>query len=377
MNEFNFQKYLKKNPSEIIEKINSVSDGFFHIGVVIPVLGESEFIWQTLQSLEVAQKNFNEEVLVLLVFNHNAKTPIEYIKDNEILIEKISAKPFKFPRLNLSIINLTTPLRYAVGEARKKGMDSIIELIAPVYSMAKNSIIVSLDADTLVESDYFSKIKQVFESNPHLDAAAFEVIHQHSNDEKIEKAIRHYERYLENYYLALKECNSPFAYKSVGSALAVRVSSYIQAGGMRQERSGEDFYFLEAVAKIGKVDFIREIIVHPSPRISKRVAFGTGIAVEDIINGKNYPDFSTHACQELKKLLDSVENHNLISVETFLNMQTITTRNFLIEHNFPKSWEKVLKNYPHNQLSKQFKFYYFDALKTLQFLKRHSLTEQE
>ena len=54
---------------EIIEKINSVSDGFFHIGVVIPVLGESEFLWKTLQSLAEAQKNFDKQALILLVFN--------------------------------------------------------------------------------------------------------------------------------------------------------------------------------------------------------------------------------------------------------------------------------------------------------------------
>ena len=373
MNEFDFQKYLKKNPSEIIEKINSVSDGFFHIGVVIPVLGESEFLWKTLQSLAEAQKNFDKQALILLVFNYNEKTPIEYIRDNEILIEKINQKPFAFLNLNLSIINLKQPLRYAVGEARKKGMDSIIRFISSNYAMGKISIIASLDADTIVEKDYFSKIDEFFTRNPKMDAATFEVIHQKSDDENIEKAIRYYERYLENYYLALKECNSPFAYKSVGSAFAVRVSSYIQAGGMRQERSGEDFYFLEAVAKIGKVEFTREIIVHPSPRISKRVAFGTGIAVEEIINGKNYPDFSTKACCELKKLLDSVEDNNLTSVELFLNMQSAKTREFLIEHNFTKSWKKVLKNYPVTQLAKQFKFYYFDALKTLQFLKKHSL----
>ena len=214
LNEFDFQKYLKKNPSEIIEKINSVSDGFFHIGVVIPVLGESEFLWKTLQSLAEAQKNFDKQALILLVFNYNEKTPIEYIRDNEILIEKINQKPFAFLNLNLSIINLKQPLRYAVGEARKKGMDSIIRFISSNYAMGKNSIIASLDADTIVEKDYFSKIDEFFTRNPKMDAATFEVIHQKSDDENIEKAIRYYERYLENYYLALKECNSPLMISS-------------------------------------------------------------------------------------------------------------------------------------------------------------------
>jgi DNA anti-recombination protein RmuC len=85
LNKFDFQKYLKKNPSELIEKINSDSDGFFRIGVVIPILGESEFIADTLKSLAEAQKNFNEKVLVLLVFNFNNKTPKEYIEDNSKL----------------------------------------------------------------------------------------------------------------------------------------------------------------------------------------------------------------------------------------------------------------------------------------------------
>lgn len=369
MNEFDFRKYLKKNPSETIEKINSVADGFFRIGVVIPILGESEFFYQTLASLAEAQANFKEKVFVLGVFNHNPKTPPEYIQDNEKLLNSLQQNSFPYPNLNFAVINLKSPLRYAVGEARKIGMDSIINVISPDYSMAKNSIIISLDGDTLVEKDYFQKIADFFDNNPKTDAAAFEVIHQKSDDEKIEKAIRDYEEYLEKYYLALKECESPFAYKSVGSALAVRVSSYIQAGGMRKERSGEDFYFLEAVAKIGKVDFVRDIIVHPSPRISRRVAFGTGTAVEEIINGKVYQHFDQIACAELKKLLQSATNENLSSTTKFLSLQHENTAKFLIEHNFEKCWEKVLQNYPAEKLAKQFKFYYFDALKTLQFLK--------
>ncbi|MBQ9788125.1 MAG: glycosyltransferase family 2 protein [Lentisphaeria bacterium] len=369
MNKFDFQKYLKKNPSDLIEKINSSSDGFFHLGVVIPILGESEFIWQTLEKLNEAQRNFAEKVLVLLVFNHNAKTPQNYIDDNLKLLDKLRHSPFPYPELNLSIIDVQKPLRYAVGEARKIGMDSIIKEISPDYSMAKNSIIISLDGDTIVENDYFNKISKFFKENPKTDAAAFEVVHQKSNDEKIEKAIRHYEEYLEKYYLALQEADSPFAYKSVGSAFAVRVSSYIRSGGMRKERAGEDFYFLEAVAKIGRIDFTRIITVHPSPRISKRVAFGTGIAVEEIINGKNYPHFGNKAIRELKKLLASATNENLTSVELFLKLQTAETKEFLITHNFPILWGKVLKNYPTEKLSNQFKYYYFDALKTLQFLK--------
>ncbi len=369
MNEFDFRKYLKKNPSEIVEKINSVSDGFFRIGVVIPILGESEFIWATLSALNEAQKNFAEKVLVLLVFNYNAKTPKNLLDDNQKLLDKLKNSPFPCPELNLAIINLQEPLQYAVGEARKKGMDSIIYLIADDYSKAKNSIIVSLDGDTLVEKDYFQKISDYFADNPKTDAAAFEVIHQQSDDKKIEKAIRSYENYLEEYYLALKECNSPFAYKSVGSALAVRVSSYIQAGGMRKERAGEDFYFLEAVAKIGSVDFVRTIVVHPSPRLSNRVAFGTGTAVEEIINGKVYPIFGKKSRCELKKLLDSATDENLISVEKFLSLQSSETQKFLSEHNFEHSWLKVLQNYPVHKLAQHFKFYYFDALKTLQFLK--------
>lgn len=368
MKEFDFLKYLQRNPSKEIENIDQNFDGFFRIGVIIPVLSELEYLEKTLRSLAVAQKKFPEPVLILLVINHGENTQAQYIQDNQKLLAQLRNNSAEFHCSNLAFIDSPTPLKHGVGEARKIGMDSAIKLMTDAQN-AEQSILVSLDADTIVDDDYFVKISQSFETHQDFGGIAFDILHQKSENLAQEQAIRAYERYLEAYYQTLKYANSPFAYKSIGSAFACRVSTYMQAGGMRKVKAGEDFYFLEALAKVHKVYFDRIIVVHPSARLSDRVVFGTGVAIKEIINGKVYGEFGETARNELKKLLNSATQENLKDAEKFIQLQSIPTQKFFEELNFVGKWQKVIQHTQVNKLAYQFRFNFFDALKTLQFLK--------
>jgi hypothetical protein len=53
---------------------------------------------------------------------------------------------------------------------------------------------------------------------------------------------------------------------------------------MNRRCAGEDFYFLQQVHKTSGVAQLTGTIVHPSPRSSHRVPFGTGRAVGDMLN---------------------------------------------------------------------------------------------
>jgi hypothetical protein len=54
---------------------------------------------------------------------------------------------------------------------------------------------------------------------------------------------------------------------------------------MNKRAAGEDFYFLNKLAKVGRIDYIRETCVHPSARVSTRVPFGTGKRIERFLAG--------------------------------------------------------------------------------------------
>ncbi|MEM4247718.1 MAG: hypothetical protein QXH80_00460, partial [Candidatus Nanoarchaeia archaeon] len=78
---------------------------------------------------------------------------------------------------------------------------------------------------------------------------------------------------------------SPYAYHTLGSAMAFRASAYISAGGMPRKNGGEDFYMLQALRKIGRIGLISNTTVYPSSRISDRVPFGTGPRLKQYLDG--------------------------------------------------------------------------------------------
>ena len=53
---------------------------------------------------------------------------------------------------------------------------------------------------------------------------------------------------------------------------------------MNRRLAGEDFYFLQQVHKTSGVATVTGTMVHPSPRSSHRVPFGTGRAVGDMLH---------------------------------------------------------------------------------------------
>lgn len=60
---------------------------------------------------------------------------------------------------------------------------------------------------------------------------------------------------------------------------------------MNRRRASEDFYFLQALMRGGRLTELGSTRVLPSPRVSQRVPFGTGRAIEAELN--------THGCAYL------------------------------------------------------------------------------
>ena len=107
-------------------------------------------------------------------------------------------------------------------------------------------------------------------------------------------AIAAYELHMRYHYQALKHSHMPSVYHTIGSAIAVRASAYVRAGGMSSRPAGEDFYFIQKLIPVGKIAEINSTTVFPSPRASDRVPFGTGPVVGSLLKSRSEQLFTWH-----------------------------------------------------------------------------------
>lgn len=353
-----FQKYLQKcillpvEPRPLPRESRCVA--------VIPACDELATIGRTLDSLSVPGS-----CAVLVVVNHP--------KDASRQVKAASAELLRQLRGGkLSCRNLhwifAPDLRNGVGEARKLGMDAVVASRRP--ETLEDALLASLDADTVAEPDYFLEIQGAFDRDPRLAALSIPFRHLPGETPEEELAIRCYEAYLERYVAKLREAGSPYAFQTIGSAFAVRLDAYVRAGGMRVRKGGEDFYFLQAVAKTGAVETGERVLVHPSARPSERVPFGTGPAVRKLMAGEALPEISDHAFRSLARLLArAAEDSNLTDAEQFLSETDGLCADFLREENFADAWSRVLANTPRRAEARIAAFHrWFDGLRTLRCL---------
>ena len=236
MKPHDFQKYLRKNPAP---QLNHT--GFTRF-VVIPVCDENGYIDATLAGLAAAPGI--ERTLVVLVINHPANASPERKAANAELTARLEHEASPLPHLAYFT---AFDLEGGVGRARKLGMDACLATLTP--ESVEQALFWSLDADSPVEPEYFTATEAEFDRHPEYAALSIRVRHQPGETPELERAIREYERYLDNYVERLRQAGSPYAFQTIGSAFAVRATAYLRAGGMRVREGGEDFYFLQAVAK--------------------------------------------------------------------------------------------------------------------------------
>ncbi len=208
---------------------------------------------------------------------------------------------------NIEIIDRSSPGKgwqgknSGVGIARKTLMDSISE------EAGGGDIIVSLDGDTTFDKDYFLSLAENFAANNAMVALSVPYYHRLTGDEVIDRAILRYEIYMRHYELNLRRIGSPYAFTALGSAMACRVDTYRNIGGMTPKKSGEDFYFLQKIAKYKKVHTRNREKVYPAARFSDRVFFGTGPAMIKGAKGdwSSYPVYSYKFFDELKSFFEN------------------------------------------------------------------------
>jgi hypothetical protein len=204
--------------------------------------------------------------------------------------------------------------------------------------------------------------------------------HQKAGTKGGEAAILRYELFLRCYVAGLAYAGSPFAFHTVGSAMACRASAYLKCGGMNKRRAGEDFYFLQSLAKTSGVEQVQGAMVHPSPRRSDRVPFGTGRAVGELLDGDSSAVlFYRPECFLLLKLwlglaLDGCQTrcHRLEESAVELSPHL---HSFLVDQGFSAAWSGFLShNRQEERLVRAF-HNWFDPFRTMKLF--HFLAERD
>jgi glycosyltransferase involved in cell wall biosynthesis len=282
-----FNKYLDKQRGQYSKLLDPQGRGS-SLFVIIPCFNEPDIL-PTLNSLADCCAP-DSKVSVLVVVNDSEDADEGEIAQNISTLKCIGNWQIQHQHLFFDVQRIyahSLPQKWAgVGWARKIGMDEAVnQILKNEYS---DGIIVSLDADTTVLSNYLQIIEEAFNKNP---LAGFFTIHfEHIYDNKetdqvIREGIVRYELHMRYYRNALQWCGYPHAIHTVGSGFAVRGSAYVKQGGMNRRKAGEDFYFLHKLVPSGKYGNINSTTVFPSPRQSSRVPFGTGAAIKKWIEG--------------------------------------------------------------------------------------------
>ena len=261
----------------------------FTHSVVIPTYKEEDSFLHRFVNSELSHQNALLIVIINQPDSDNDPHPQIALQD-----KLLSAGQSIWSKKNLSLIKLTdlnTHLlivdRYSsdntiadnegVGLARKIGADIATSLIN------KGSIIspwiCSTDADAHLPNNYFSALPT---SESKIAAICYD-FHHIDNQNDLSTATLLYEKALRYYVNGLKWAGSPYAFHTIGSTMAFHYRYYTNVRGVPKRSAGEDFYLLNKLAKQAAVINLTKASIAIEPRLSNRVPFGTGPAVEDIM----------------------------------------------------------------------------------------------
>jgi glycosyltransferase involved in cell wall biosynthesis len=365
-------KYIEKN--RVSALIPGYPESQTGISVVIPSFREPDVL-QTLQSL-LACSLPECKVEVIVLINHSEMASQEIKNQNIATRKEIDGWIFSNQRGGIKFFTIG-PLELkkkwaGAGLARKSGMDEATRRFNLLN--IPDGIIVSLDADTLVEENYLVEIENYFRQHPDHVGATIAFSHQTQGlTGKHLEGIQLYEKYMDYYKNALGFTGYPYPMFTVGSAFAVKAEAYLKRGGMNRRQAGEDFYFLQNLVQIGPVGEITGTTVHPSARLSDRVPFGTGPVLQKWMKGEEdlTKTYNFQAFADLKQFFDKKNKLFKISETEFLeSLEKLpaSVSAFLLEDNF---WSKIsdLNENCSSQVTFQNRFFQkFNAFKILQFL---------
>lgn len=344
--------------------------------VVIPCYNEPDLAI-TLESLFTCNQP-KSNVAVLVVINDSEESSYEIQEQNQKTIREIEMLKLATPEWFqlFSIYAQKLPEKHAgAGWARKIGMDWAVSHFNNACN--PNGIIISLDADSTVDDNYFQSIEDYFDE--HTEYVASTIYFEHPLDEsKTNEAIIWYELYMRYYKHAVGFTGFPNSVYTVGSCFAVKAASYVAQGGMNRKKAGEDFYFLHKLMPLGKVGTLNTTTVYPSARLSNRVPFGTGPSLQKFIDGNNdltmtYPLESFKVMRSFFSNIDSYYQGGT-NLGVSLLSENSTFQLFCNEDDVPKKLEELIRNCSSIEVFRKRFFHMFNAFFILKWLNFEQLS---
>jgi hypothetical protein len=380
-----FSRYAESEVDVLIKHASLLPDDFSVENVlVIPAYQEKNaFIERFLDSALS-----NNPVLMVVVINEPIADPLteNHLSNQQKLLHQysLSLGNISWQHKNLTLVKVkqsqvwllvvdkfTDPIdkEQGVGLARKIGTDLSAYLIS--IKRVKQQWICSSDADAHLPDDYFNALDS---REKNTIVCCFNFMHS-SDDKNIHQANFIYETALRYYVAGLHYANSPYAFFTIGSILAFKAEAYVQARGFPKRSAGEDFYLLNKLAKLGNVEFVEDVTVKLEARTSQRVPFGTGPAVQKILDLQacklDYCYYHPEVFTLLKSTLCSFEElwQCRANLTLWFQQQPTLVSSALIEIGFENFVNKQKTN-SEKQFNKQLTVW-FDAFKTLKFI--HSI----
>jgi len=209
--------------------------------------------------------------------------------------------------IDLEAIEGATPSKEGVGRARRVGCDLALWLHRK--GVIESPWIYSGDADALwpaqlFTTDWPNATSAVVVPFTHRSSPA-----QSSADNPtgaVIEATLLYELKLLHYALHLQRIGSIYGFHTLGSSCVFSGEAYAAVRGMPLRNAAEDFYLLNKLAKVAPIHSAQGDGVIIAPRISTRVPFGTGPAVDKLLGvGDLYREplfYDAHCFDVLAKL---------------------------------------------------------------------------
>jgi hypothetical protein len=278
-------QYLARYAEPEARELENFAGRFGHV-VTIPAYGEGTDLHDAIASVPAGPLG---EVLIVLVVNGRADSPPTVRDANLTVLDTLcgSGGPIQsiarnatlraHPRGALLLVDRASqgrelPARQGVGLARKIAAD--IALALWMRGHVASPWIHCTDADVELPIDYFEAPARL-DSKTAVAALAYPFRHVNASREALE-----YEISLRYYVAGLRFAESPYAFHTIGSTLAVRADAYAQVRGFPKRQAAEDFYLLNKLAKVGAVETLEGLPIRVSARTSNRTPFGTGRALE-------------------------------------------------------------------------------------------------
>ena len=248
--------------------------------LIIPAFDES-FAHLDRQLGLLAEAN----VLVILVINAPVGAAAESIRRTEELL----ASCIGGHHAHVMVLDhVSKPYRLnpkqGVGLARKIGCD--LGLALYFLGRIRSPWLLQSDADVVFPEGYTSVFSANTDGTPDKElsdgALIFPHTH-HSDDPVLHRAASLYDLHMAYYVAGLSVAGSPYAHHSLGSTIAVHADAYAGVRGYPKRSAGEDFYLLNKVRKIAPIKRLPEPTLTIQARPSSRVPFGTGPALQRIV----------------------------------------------------------------------------------------------